>query len=160
MGCGSVSWDHWITMGGGERIPDTYGTMIDMAQQLVPSTHTVRTTICNSSSRGSDAIFRPPRASGIHMVYRQSAGETYTQTHGRLVKDHRCRPGWWSTPLVPPLGRQRQVDFCEFEVCLICIFGSRPVGLHSGTLPQADIIRGTGTSTTSQVLESARATHP
>jgi hypothetical protein len=23
---------------------------------------------------------------------------------------------WWGTPLVPALGRMRQVDLCEFEV--------------------------------------------
>ena len=26
---------------------------------------------------------------------------------------------WWCTPLIPALGRQRQVDLCEFEVSLV-----------------------------------------
>ena len=31
----------------------------------------------------------------------------------------------WSTPLIPALGRQRQVDFCEFEASLVRKVGSR-----------------------------------
>ena len=27
---------------------------------------------------------------------------------------------WWHTPLIPPLGRQRQLDLCEFEASLVC----------------------------------------
>ena len=26
---------------------------------------------------------------------------------------------WWRTPLIPALGRQRQVDLCEFEASLV-----------------------------------------
>jgi hypothetical protein len=26
---------------------------------------------------------------------------------------------WWCTPLIPALGRQRQVDLCEFEASLL-----------------------------------------
>ena len=26
---------------------------------------------------------------------------------------------WWCTPLIPALGRQRQVDLCEFEASLV-----------------------------------------
>lgn len=43
-------------------------------------------------------------------------------------RDHRHRPGWWYTPLIPPLRRQRQEDHCQFEFGLIYILGSRPVG--------------------------------
>jgi hypothetical protein len=33
----------------------------------------------------------------------------------------------WHTPLVPALGRQRQVDLCEFEVSLVYRVSSRIV---------------------------------
>jgi hypothetical protein len=26
---------------------------------------------------------------------------------------------WWHMPLIPPFGRQRQVDFCEFDASLV-----------------------------------------
>ena len=26
---------------------------------------------------------------------------------------------WWRTPLIPALGRQRQVDLCEFEPSMV-----------------------------------------
>ena len=26
---------------------------------------------------------------------------------------------WWHTPLIPALGRRRQVDLCEFEASLV-----------------------------------------
>ena len=32
---------------------------------------------------------------------------------------------WWSTPVIPALGRQRQVNLCEFEASLVCIVSSR-----------------------------------
>ena len=49
----------------------------------------------------------------------------------------------WHTVLIPEFKRQRQVDFCEFEISLVYIVSSRPVRdaywLHSKTLPQIDI---------------------
>jgi hypothetical protein len=32
---------------------------------------------------------------------------------------------WWCIPLVPELQRQRQVDLCEFETCLVYRASSR-----------------------------------
>jgi hypothetical protein len=32
---------------------------------------------------------------------------------------------WWHRPLAPALGRQRQVDFCEFEDSLVYIVSPR-----------------------------------
>jgi hypothetical protein len=32
---------------------------------------------------------------------------------------------WWCTPLTPVLGRQRQVDLCEFEANLVYVVSSR-----------------------------------
>ena len=42
---------------------------------------------------------------------------------GRLISSS-CRillqaGWWWHTPLIPALGRQRQVDLCEFEASLV-----------------------------------------
>ena len=35
-------------------------------------------------------------------------------------------PGiWWLTPLIPALGRQRQMDLCEFEASLVYRASSR-----------------------------------
>ena len=44
---------------------------------------------------------------------------TYTQKIKRLVGR------WWGAPLIPALGRQRQVDFCEFEANLVYRVSSR-----------------------------------
>jgi hypothetical protein len=42
---------------------------------------------------------------------------------------------WWCTSLIPALGRQRQVDLCEFEVSLIYKVNSRTDGLlHRETM--------------------------
>ena len=32
---------------------------------------------------------------------------------------------WWHTPLIPTLEKQREVDFCEFEVSLVYRENSR-----------------------------------
>ena len=32
---------------------------------------------------------------------------------------------WWHTPLIPALGRQRQVDICEFKASLVYRVNSR-----------------------------------
>ena len=32
---------------------------------------------------------------------------------------------WWCTPLIPALGKQRQVDLCEFEASLVYRASSR-----------------------------------
>ena len=32
---------------------------------------------------------------------------------------------WWLRPVIPALRRQRQVDLCGFETCLVCIVSSR-----------------------------------
>ena len=32
---------------------------------------------------------------------------------------------WWHTPLIPALGKQRQVDLCEFEASLVYRASSR-----------------------------------
>jgi hypothetical protein len=32
---------------------------------------------------------------------------------------------WWSTPLIPALGSQRQVNLCDFETSLVYIVSSR-----------------------------------
>lgn len=42
---------------------------------------------------------------------------------------------WWHTSLMLELGRQRQVDLCEFEASL-SRGSSRQAGLHGETLPQ------------------------
>lgn len=34
---------------------------------------------------------------------------------------------WWCLPLIPSLGRHRQVELCELEVGLVCIVSSSPV---------------------------------
>jgi hypothetical protein len=39
----------------------------------------------------------------------------------RTDKSHVC----WYTPLILSLGRQRQVDFCEFEANLVYIVSSQ-----------------------------------
>jgi hypothetical protein len=44
-----------------------------------------------------------------------SERETLTQ---RISKSDRWSRAWWRKPLVPALGRQRQVDFEEFEASL------------------------------------------
>ena len=36
-----------------------------------------------------------------------------------LVKIHFGAELWWCTPLIPALGRQRQVDLCEFKASLV-----------------------------------------
>jgi hypothetical protein len=33
---------------------------------------------------------------------------------------------WWLTPLIPALGRLKQVDLCEFKVSLVYRASSRP----------------------------------
>jgi len=44
----------------------------------------------------------------------------------------------WSMPLIPALGRQRQVDLCEFEVSLVYKVSPGQPGLHRETLSQED----------------------
>jgi hypothetical protein len=34
---------------------------------------------------------------------------------------------WWCTPLIPALGRQRQVDLCEFKTKVLYEFQGEPV---------------------------------
>ena len=41
------------------------------------------------------------------------------------VKVSRIAGWWWHTPLIPGLGRQRQVDLCEFKVSLVYRVSSR-----------------------------------
>ena len=43
---------------------------------------------------------------------------------------------WWRTPLIPALGRQRQVDHCEFEASLVCRAVPGQPMLHRDTLSQ------------------------
>ena len=42
---------------------------------------------------------------------------------GRVREGSREKCGatgqWWRTPLIPTLGRQRQVDLCEFKASLV-----------------------------------------
>ena len=40
-------------------------------------------------------------------------------------KSRQLQQVWWCTPLVPVSGRQRQVDFCEFETKLVYRASSR-----------------------------------
>jgi hypothetical protein len=32
---------------------------------------------------------------------------------------------WWCTPLMPAMGRQKQMDLCEFKVILVCRVSSK-----------------------------------
>ena len=41
-------------------------------------------------------------------------------------------------PLILALGRQRQVDLCDFKACLIYIVSFRPAGTRGKTLSQKD----------------------
>ena len=42
-----------------------------------------------------------------------------------LCKSNKCNWWWWQTLLIPALGRQRQVDLCEFEANLVYRASSR-----------------------------------
>jgi len=43
-------------------------------------------------------------------------------------------PGYWRTPQIPALWRQRQVEFYMFEASLVCVQRSRQPGIQSETL--------------------------
>ena len=40
------------------------------------------------------------------------------ELHRSIYKEINCWP-WWHMPLITTLGKQRQMDFCEFNVSLV-----------------------------------------
>jgi hypothetical protein len=38
---------------------------------------------------------------------------------GSIIENNEHLGQWWCTPLIPALGRQRQVDLCEFEASIV-----------------------------------------
>ena len=49
------------------------------------------------------------------------------QTHSRIASIKISKPDrqWWCMPLIPALGREKQVDLCEFEASLVYRTSSR-----------------------------------
>jgi hypothetical protein len=60
------------------------------------------------------------------MLKRKSEQTVYTRCTTYLHKNAYYRRARWSTPLIPTLRRQGQVDICEFETRLVYIEISRP----------------------------------
>ena len=54
--------------------------------------------------------------------------KVHRHTCRQNINSHKVKDGqwWWQhTPLIPALGRQRQVDFCEFKANLVYKASSR-----------------------------------
>ena len=50
----------------------------------------------------------------------------------RTKRKKKNKAGWWRTPLIPALGRQRQEDLCEFEASLVYRVSSRTARATTG----------------------------
>ena len=84
---------------------------IVLPKALSSVSSTQLTTACNSSPKGTDALFWPSQAPTLRC---RTSLQLPPNTHIYINKN-KTEPGWWSRPLNPGLKKQRQEDLCEFE---------------------------------------------
>ena len=61
-----------------------------------------------------------------------------------LTLSRKCVRLWWLTPLIPTLGRQRQIDLCEFAASLVYRVSSRTFRAIQRNHVSKDEVRGWG----------------
>lgn len=69
-----------------------FGALVSLTEDLglIPSTYRPANNVCHFNSRGSDVIFRPPRAPCMHAVHRLTCSQTLTHKL-MITKQHKIK---------------------------------------------------------------------